>query len=121
MAAAPGGARVGTAGTNYGNRSDMNTAPKQPIRAVPNQPYGQAGAQEAAQQAVPLPDFAAPTARPHEPITSGMPTGPGPTPQQAGIPRAPDSSTSVADQLRAVFSVYPSDDLADLIASLSGQ
>lgn len=119
--ATPGGARVGTAGTNYGNRSDMNAAPKQPIRAVPNQEYGKVGQQEAAQQAVPLPDFAAPTARPNEPITSGMPTGPGPTPQQAGIPQAPSNDVSVADQLRAIYSVYPSSDLADLIAGLTGQ
>lgn len=115
--AGPGGARTGAPGTSYGNRSDLN-AGTQPIRAVPNQPYGVAGQQQAAQQAVPLPDFGAPTARPNEPITHGMPTGPGPGPAQAGIPMAADPAADTAAQLRAIYSVYPNDELADLIASL---
>lgn len=114
---ASGGARAGAGGTGYANRSDLN-AGTQPVRAATNQPYGVAGQQQDAQQQIPLPDFGAPTARPGEPITHGMPTGPGPGPLAAGIPSAASSGDDVANQLRAIYSVYPSDDLADLIATL---
>lgn len=117
---ASGGTRTGAPGASYGNRSDLN-AGTQPVRAQTGQAYGVAGQQQAAQQAIPLPDFGAPTARPNEPIHSGMPTGPGPGPAQAGIPMAADPSGDVVAQLRAIFSVYPNDDIADLLASLEGQ
>lgn len=116
-----GGARVGTAGTAYPNRTDLGAGAKQAIHAVPNQPYGQAGQQIAAQQAIPLPAFDAPTARPDEPIHAGLNSGPGPNAAQAGIPQqVPGGDTDVVTQLRAIFSVYPTSDLADLIASLGG-
>jgi len=93
-----GGARQGTPGTAYGNRTDLN----QPISTVPNQEYGKAAAQERAQQTVPMaqapnvaPQMAQPaptrpsitpgslpytgaTERPNEPITAGIDIGPGP-------------------------------------------
>ena len=97
-----GGARQGTAGQAYGNRTDLNGG-KMPITAAPNQEYGKAGAQRAAQGAVPMATpsvstnplqttqsqgtpmpapgsmpFLHPTNRPDEPITAGAPYGPGP-------------------------------------------
>jgi len=92
-----GGLRQGTPGTAYGNRTDLNL----PKTTVPNQEYGKATQQMAAQSAVPmasspqssaLPDaaqpkqavtpgslsFLHPTERPSEPITAGINQGPGP-------------------------------------------
>lgn len=114
----------------YPNRTDLAT---QPVKAAPNQPYGQRGRQEAAQRAVPLPapgalgavapqvPFDAPTGRPAEPVTHGVPTGPGPGPAEAGVPQGPIPATSVPEQLRAIYSVYPTDDLLDLIMALENQ
>lgn len=119
----------GAPGVAYSNRTDLNAGPRstpnQGVHAAGGQPYGQRGQQEAAQQALPLPNFAgmplnAPSARPNEPITRGMDSGPGLSAAQAGIPVAPpDDSQDVAAQLRAVYSVYPTSDLADLIATLT--
>lgn len=91
----PGGA--------YANRTDMT----QPVRTATGQPYGQAQALEQAQQAAPLPQQApmdqilgaaqnfnfnpvqlnAPTARPNEPITQGLPMGAGAGPEVLNIPQ----------------------------------
>lgn len=82
----PGGIRTGTPGKAYSNRTDMNQnqGSTQPIAAAPNQPYGAASAQKAAQQTIPLPvaaapikPFSRPTERPNEPITTGLPIGEG--------------------------------------------
>lgn len=113
-----GGARAGAAGTAYPQRSDLNATATQPIRAAQGQEYGAHQQQIQAQQQQPLPDFGAPTARPGEPIHSGMNAGPGPNAAQAGLPAMAGPDQSVADHLRAIFSVYPNEDLADLVASL---
>lgn len=92
------------------NRTDLNQPPIEPVTAVPNQPYGEAGAQRAAQSAVPIGTpatpvpapltaapargagasvgaapgslpFLHPTNRPNEPITAGLPFGEGPGPE----------------------------------------
>lgn len=78
--------------------------PKQAPKAATGQPYGEAGKQLAAQQAIPLPDntalpaprpapampmvapgalgaFSRPTERPAEPVTAGAPVGAGPGPE----------------------------------------
>jgi len=47
-----GGAREGTPGTAYGNRTDLNAA--MPVQAATGQGYGEAGAQQAAQRAIPV-------------------------------------------------------------------
>lgn len=49
-----GGARTGTPGKTYSNRTDMT----QPVQTAPNQAYGAAGQQQAAQQTIPLPNSA---------------------------------------------------------------
>jgi len=102
-----GGARQGTPGIAYGNRTDLN----QPISTVPGQEYGKATEQRDAQRAVPMASspvadidpsmapptpqgrpmampgslpYIAPTSRPDEPVTAGLPTGPGPGPEALG-------------------------------------
>lgn len=47
-----GGMRQGAVGQSYGNRTDLNTS--MPIETAPNQPYGVAAEQRAAQQAIPV-------------------------------------------------------------------
>lgn len=84
MADGRGGARVGKPGASYSNRTDLNA---QPVRTQTGQTYGEAGAERAAQQAMPLagqptpPDptggLYAPTQRADEPVTAGMAQGPG--------------------------------------------
>lgn len=86
-----GGKRQGRQGKAYPNRTDLNA---QAVRTAPSQTYGDAKAQADAQRVVPLPQMReplspgpvtatplnAPTARPTEPLTAGMPMGPGPGP-----------------------------------------
>lgn len=109
-----GGARQAQEGKSYANRTDMQM---QPVRVATGQPYGAAKAQEAAQQAVPLPDNAAtaaqqiaqaaqqpnpqagspvagmrgsldrPTEIPQQPITNGIASGPGAGPEAMGFTR----------------------------------
>lgn len=102
-----GGARQGTPGTAYANRTDLNL----PISTVPGQEYGSATAQQNAQRTVPmgqqetpqvqnapsapasqpLPQpgslpYIAPTQRPNEPVTAGIDYGPGPGSEIMGSP-----------------------------------
>jgi len=113
--------------------------PTQAPTAVPGQPYGQAGRQLAAQEAVPLPgntpgtapadQFArvlaaaaatdppegglrGPSMRPDEAVTAGLRLGPGPGPD-AGFPQPGDDPTLA--ELRALYSRYPNPDLLELI------
>jgi len=74
--------RAGDPGTNYPNRSDLNTQPNLPVRVATNQTYGKAQAQAQAQRTVPM----APP-----PTLMGPPGGapPGPTGSPAGGPAAP--------------------------------
>lgn len=89
---ARGGARSGKPGANYTNRSDLQNAPRLAPTAQTNQPYGEAGAQLSRQQEIPLtppqgpppPPLNSPSARPGEPVQSGLSLGAGPGPE--GIP-----------------------------------
>lgn len=49
-----GGKVNGAAGKAYANRSDLNVSKTLPIEAAPDQTYGVAGEQRAAQRAIPL-------------------------------------------------------------------
>lgn len=126
-------------GANYGSRSDLQQAP----RAVPGQTYGQAGAQLASQQSVPLPSVGAgqggaggggqatgqapappstpltpinaPTQQPDTPLTAGLPSGPG-----AGPEALQGAQMSPIDEIRAMFQANPSDDMRRLVAYLDG-
>lgn len=123
-----GGKRSGKPGQSYPNRTDMAQAP----RAVPGQPYGQAGAQLQAQQQMPLPQqglasapttppapqpgalgpLHAPTDRPAEPITAGLTQGAGPGPEAIGVPAPVDPTVNL---LKGMMQAYPNADLQAIL------
>jgi hypothetical protein len=131
-----GGKRSGSPGTAYSNRKDLSRPAVLPASAPTGQPYGAAGAQLAAQQAVPmasgpsLPQGAppqqaeepyvmpqmtpldAPSARLNEPVTAGLPVGPGPGPEALA---GPSANESVEAQLRATYARFPTEQLRALI------
>lgn len=117
----------------YANRTDLNNAANRVARqAAPGQTYGKATQQLEAQRAVPmgsaptdapiqrptpgtLGSLTRRTERPSEPITAGAPFGAGPGPIAAGIPVP--SGDNALEELRAIYQMFPNDDLADLIDS----
>ena len=131
-----GGAREGEQGKAYSNRTDLNQS-KQPVMVASGQPYGARQAQEAAQGAIPLP--AAPpvsvpaqprpqvpapgslgvfnrgTERPDEPLTAGLPIGPGSGPEVLPMSPVLSQDDQLLAQLRGLYSAFPSEDLAALI------
>jgi len=126
MQSAPGGA--------HANRTDL-TAGTQAVAAPTGLPYGEKQALEQTQQQAPLPQQAgmdqilaaaqnhnfqpvplnAPTERPHEPITHGLPIGPGGGPE---VLNAPSRTTSV--QLRQLAAQTGDTTIADIAARLEG-
>lgn len=131
-----GGARQGSPGQSYGNRSDLRS---QKVSVPPSAEYGQGEALRRAQQAVPMagapamppasaagappprpfatpedtPTLTDPTRRPDEPLEAGMPFGPGPGPT-AG----PPGMTDVEARLRALYQAFPTTELRDLIRQI---
>ena len=133
----------------YPNRSDLRNPAQKPARmVVPGQTYGEGAAQMRSQQAVPM--AAAPTDappadmaqmagpvpgalgpldrpsdRPDEPITAGIPFGPGPgsealvTPMPESI--QPGSREMLIDQVRYVYSKYPNSAVFQLLLELENQ
>lgn len=128
-----------------GNGGGRPPSTQQPVRVPTNQPYGQAKKLRAAQQAVPLPAtpppprptraqrydramelaqaapggedarLAAPTRRPNEPVTAGLPFGAGPGPE--AIPQI-TPNVGVDDLglfLRELYRAQPSEDIRQLI------
>lgn len=105
-------------------RTDGGPGSSQPVRDLPNAKYGENAAFRDAQQAAPMSagvdlssivPLGAPTQRPEEPITAGMPFGPG-----AGSsvpPQGPGNLTQEqADRLRSylpVLVILASQDDAD--------
>jgi hypothetical protein len=135
---ARGGKRAGTPGKAYGNRTDMNqaqakqfvgqsygTAAKQaevqasvPSGPTPGPSAGPQGAQAPAGPVTPpgaLGAFDRPTERPGTPITNGLPSGPGAGPEALGLTKKTDPVTL---QIRALFQMYPTQELADILADL---
>lgn len=121
----------------YPNRSDLRNTAKLPAKAATGQTYGEAGKQLAAQRAVPMaapPTDVAPSAtqprvapgalgplnrpteRPQEPLTAGAPFGAGPTPQGMQY-MGPRNADPILDELRALYSQYPNEDLANMLDS----
>lgn len=123
-----GGARQGTPGQAYSNRSDMRT---QKVSVAPSAQYGQGAALQRAQQAVPMagapatptpgagqgpmgppmtpPDLYRPTERPDEPMTHGLPVGPGAGPEALRMTTPapnPAMTDPVAIQMRALYQRY---------------
>jgi hypothetical protein len=115
----------------YPNRSDLrNAGGKVAKKVATGQTYGEATKQMDAQSAVPmaaaptdappqimpgqLGAFNRPTERPDEPLTAGASFGAGPTPRtQFAVP----TSDPVLTELRALYSAYPSTELADMLDS----
>jgi hypothetical protein len=120
----------------YPNRSDLRNPATRQVRFT-GQTYGEGAAQARSQQAVapgsapeqvqaqqmaaqqaPRPGSSPllrPTERPNEPITAGADFGPGPTSTQAGLMARRIPEDNVIEQLRALYSMFPNDDLADMI------
>lgn len=114
----------------YPNRTDLqNPAAKMAATAAKGQTYGEAGQQLAAQRVVPM--GAAPT------DMAPQPQQPRPTPGNVVDLMAPSerpqdmmapimgnkpvilqSSDPVLDELEVLFSMYPNDDLRDLLSAL---
>jgi hypothetical protein len=67
---------------------------------------------------VAVPSLTAPTTRPNEPLTAGLPTGPGAGPEALNLP-SPDDDLLAS--LRAMYRAYPNDDIARLMAALEAR
>lgn len=138
-----GGRREGTPGQAYGNRTDLN-ANRQAVTAATGQAYGARGAQEAAQRAVPLPApppvqaapapqaarppapapgtlgaFNRPTDYPTEPLTAGLPVGPGAGPEAVRTGANPNGD--VEAQLLALYRAAPNNDVLRLLRTVRAQ
>ncbi len=140
-----GGRRQGTPGANYSNRSDLQAPKPLAPTAAPGQTYGVAAGQLRAEQAVPMapppsaaggagPPGALPsppagplpgasplgrtTERPNEPVTHGLPVGPGAGPEALG-----GSTGNLSGILRQAAQTAGSTDLARLadMAQARGQ
>lgn len=124
----PGGYRQGTPGKAYEQRTDL-AADRQPTRVTKGKTYGKRQAAEQSQATMPLPDtsnipkpgsvpsLTAPTDRPNEPVTAGLPMGAGPGPGPGpGVPPAASGSQALFD-LRALAAAHPDyDNLYRIIA-----
>lgn len=124
----------------YPNRSDLRNPATKKV-AFTGQTYGQAAQQAQSQQAVapgsaptqvqaqqvaaqqqaPAPrpgerPLFRPTERPNEPITAGADFGPGPNSQQAGVVGRIIPEDNVMETLRALYAMYPNDDLRDMLS-----
>lgn len=118
----PGGERTGQPQTAYRRRSDLN-AGTQPVKSAKSVVQGDRQRRESAQQVIPLPatqgppkpgsltSLTAPTERPGEPITAGLPFGAGPGPDSLTMPAA--SGNEGLFELRALAAANP--DLPDLM------
>lgn len=109
---------------------------QQPVQVVAGQPYGERKRLEEAQKVIPLPtsgggpaapmspaqsaapgppppqlDFARPTERPNEPVTTGLPIGPGAGPSALAQP----ATDQVGTTLRGLYAQNPSNDILRLI------
>lgn len=116
MAEGPGGYRQGTPGKQYSQRTDL-ARDRQPTRVTKGKEYGKRQAAEQSQAAMPLPDMSripkpgsvpsltAPTERPNEPVTAGIPIGAGPGPSSLSVPAAAGSQALF--DLRALAAQYP--------------
>lgn len=96
-------------------------AKTQPVTAAPSQEYGSRVAQERAQAVVPLPatppvPLMAPSQRAQEPVTAGLPMGPGPGPEV--LPGGEDATVA---KLRALYALTPSPELRRLLERAEGR
>lgn len=142
---ARGGRRNGQVGKAYGNRKDLQGAPRVATPSIPkvapSGQYGEGARLQAAQSAVPMGapnaptaespqsrpmpgmaagaagDYLRPTERPDQPLTAGIPSGPGVGPSPAA-PLRPGED--VLPQLQAYYAAYPSEGLREMIEDIMG-
>ena len=134
-----GGSRSGRPGAAYPNRRDLNTKPreagKQAVRARPSREYGGRAAEEERMKAMPLPRAGAPigalvapagqgpepgslpgltspSQNPGQPITAGLPMGPGAGPSALA---APPPEPGGAGLLRRLIAEDPDPELFALL------
>jgi hypothetical protein len=107
-----GGPRQATAGKQYTNRTDLQLSPQRASKAMPApqpprqmQGGGMGGA---------LPSINAPTQRPNEPITAGLPMGNGPGPEALQVP--PSAPDSLVAKAAALYRAFPNEDTRRLLA-----
>jgi hypothetical protein len=119
---------------DYPNRSDLRNPATKKV-AFTGQTYGQASQQASSQQSVspgsapadvqaqqvarPVPgaqSLTRPTERPGEPITAGVDIGAGPNAMQAGLTKPIMPQDDTLARLRALYSMFPNDDLANMIS-----
>lgn len=119
---------------DYSNRSDLRNAATRRV-AFTGQTYGEGVAQQRAQAAVAPGSspqevqaqqmagrvrpgarvFGRPSERPQEPITAGADFGAGPNSLQAGIRPRMIPFDPVIERLKALYRLYPNDDLLGII------
>jgi len=118
----------------YANRTDLNASQgtygdikkaKDAQRAVPmgKAPTDMGKSAPAPQYSIPgtLGAFNRPTERPNEPITAGANFGAGPNAMAAGIPIMMNAQMQAKEELRAIYSMYPNEDLADLLNAMTSE
>jgi len=99
-------------GQTYGKRKQQEDA----MRAVPMAPSPTGTPQPVRRPRPNAPgSLTAPTARPNEPITAGASFGAGPGPMGAGIPELGQDEDDALIEMRAIYRMYPSQELADII------
>lgn len=112
-----GGPRQGVVGRQYGNRTDLANSERVPS------PQVRAAAQQgavAAQQRQPMPQVTPLTAesqRPDEPVTAGLPFGPGAGPEALAVP----GMLGPLEKLKRMYRANPNPDLLELIILAEGQ
>lgn len=119
---ARGGARQGTPGKAYSNRTDLN----QPVRTAPSTHYGEATASARSQAAAPLPQQPGvpPSIQGLMAPTQGAPPAPGlfretenpGEPVQAGLGAGPQPDDF--DLLRALKEQFPTAGMAELFEAM---
>lgn len=124
-----GGRQMQFVGQQYGARARQvaeqqavpATAPPPPATAPPAGPAPSGPGAPPVANPAPGPDpgtlgdLFGPTARPDEPLTAGMPFGPGPGPR-VQTPYDPD-----LDQLRKIYQAYPSNALLAVIDEMENE
>jgi len=124
---------------DYPNRSDLRNPATKKV-AFTGQTYGQATRQASSQQAVspgsapadvqaqqvarPVPgaqSLTRPTERPGEPITAGADIGAGPNALQAGLRPRVVPVDDTLETLRALYRMYPSDGLLEVLSSYTNR
>lgn len=115
-----GGKRQGTQGKAYANRTDLtsNYGPKgSPASGGMEPPRDQTPLMSPGIGADMVPNLGDPTMRPGEPVTAGLPVGPGAGPEALG-PMPPPPMDPVRQVVQAMMMVAPNPDLIRVMARL---